>query len=1209
MKSLTTQDLSKIGLTACFMLLSFISYSQYCNSYGTTIYNDGVTYVSFNTVSKADIIKNNGYEDFTNIYTNIYKGSTYNLTVHVNTDGNYRNYVKVWIDWNGDGDFIDAGEEYDMGYAQNVSNGPTTSSPRSITVPLTAVVGTTRMRVSTKYNSYPSSSCETGFDGEVEDYTLIIKQGTNAYCNSFGNTNYNDGITNVAFNTINNSDINKDNGYEDFTSISTNVYRGSTYNLAVNINTDGDYRNYAKVWIDWNRDGDFIDAGEEYDMGSAKNVVNGATSNSPRSVVVPLTAVVGTTRMRVSTKYNSYPSSSCETGFDGEVEDYTINVLDNYIGFNGTSDYIDFADRHDLTSSFSLEAWVYQKASVATGTIISKGNIDATTKTGYHLSLKNRYPNIIWYNNSNNAILNLTSPYAIPNNQWHHIVVSYNGSLVNMYVDGINVVSATPSSPPLNTIDNFLIGADTRNSTTTPSNMNYFDGAIQEVRVWNVALSESQIREMMNQHIEQNTTNVKGTETRLNISAGVLWSNLRGYYPLNSNNAFDSSSYNIDGIPQGMTTSQIITAPLPYKTANNSAWNTPSTWLNTSDVSIPNSIGIDGTTSIDWNIVELSNNITSGNRDISVLGLVSLSGTLTMDGLTDINTGTGTGQSLTISHYLELDGVIDLVGESQLIQLEGSILDADSGGALERDQQGTANGFNYNYWSSSVGPITGDSGSRGTGIAKLNTNYTISGMLNDGTSPSSYLPINFSASYSAADSNSPTTPRTISTYWMYKFYGPDDDYNAWAKINEVFSLLPGEGFTMKGTSGSALVSSNQNYVFKGLPYNGDIMLPLQKISGTDDVERLIGNPYPSAIDARAFILDNLSTANGGTNTVNVIDGAIYFWDHFGQQNSHDLRNYVGGYATFNLTGGAPAISNDIRINNNGSFGTKTPGDFIAVNQGFFVSTVGATGGNVIFKNSQRVFEKEAIPTSVFFKPAQTKSKSNNSTVSNYSNPLIRLLYDSPEGYHRQIAIGTNKNATNGFNLGYDAIMADVNEEDMYWSLEDKKLVIQGVTNFDDSQEYPLGLIIKKSGTARIKLYALENIEASKALFIKDMSTNATYPINEAPFEIYLEAGTYTDRFKLVFKQNQENALAVTDFNLEKKVSVYFNSEVSELKINVLFETKVFDVTVYNLMGQKITYTNTIKSSEITLPIKVSTGAYIIRINTMNGIINKKIIME
>jgi hypothetical protein len=46
---------------------------------------------------------------------------------------------------------------------------------------------------------------------------------------------------------------------------------------------------------------------------------------------------------------------------------------------------------------------------------------------------------------------------------------------------------------------------------------------------------------------------------------------------------------------------------------------------------------------------------------------------------------------------LKLDGKIDLVGKSQLIQTEGSILDVNSAGSIERDQQGQPNKYNYNY--------------------------------------------------------------------------------------------------------------------------------------------------------------------------------------------------------------------------------------------------------------------------------------------------------------------------------------------------------------------------------------------------------------------------------------------------------------------------------------------------------------------------------
>ena len=99
---------------------------------------------------------------------------------------------------------------------------------------------------------------------------------------------------------------------------------------------------------------------------------------------------------------------------------------------------------------------------------------------------------------------------------------------------------------------------------------------------------------------------------------------------------------------------------------------------------------------------------------------------------------------------------------------------------------------------------------------------------------------------------------------------------SWSSIDENSNLFPGEGYSMKGTSGAADIDTGfQNYVFKGLPNNGNITLELDKSSS--DVARLIGNPYPSALDATAFILDNMGIADGGNNTTgNIFNGAIVF---------------------------------------------------------------------------------------------------------------------------------------------------------------------------------------------------------------------------------------------------------------------------------------------------------------------------------------------
>ena len=134
-------------------------------------------------------------------------------------------------------------------------------------------------------------------------------------------------ITRVILNDIDNVS-GKDDPYSDYTNISTDVTINDSYDLTVQVNTDGNYTVNTIVWIDWNQDCDFDDTNEQFDLGSATNTPDGPTSESPLSMTVPSDAILGSTKMRVSTRYNTDPSS-CMNNVDGEVEDYTINVVDD----------------------------------------------------------------------------------------------------------------------------------------------------------------------------------------------------------------------------------------------------------------------------------------------------------------------------------------------------------------------------------------------------------------------------------------------------------------------------------------------------------------------------------------------------------------------------------------------------------------------------------------------------------------------------------------------------------------------------------------------------------------------------------------------------------------------------------------------------------------------------------------------------------------
>ena len=152
-----------------------------CVSSGNTEWLTSTTLVQFNTIDNPSK-KRSGYGDYTAINTVVKLNESYDLITHVNTDGDYGVQVKAWIDWNKNCNFDDKGEEYDLGSVSNTASGPSDLSPLSITVPSAAHIGSVIMRVSSRYTNsssitYPTS-CELDFDGEVEDYTIIVEDAT-----------------------------------------------------------------------------------------------------------------------------------------------------------------------------------------------------------------------------------------------------------------------------------------------------------------------------------------------------------------------------------------------------------------------------------------------------------------------------------------------------------------------------------------------------------------------------------------------------------------------------------------------------------------------------------------------------------------------------------------------------------------------------------------------------------------------------------------------------------------------------------------------------------------------------------------------------------------------------------------------------------------------------------------------------------------------
>jgi hypothetical protein len=114
-----------------------------------------------------------------------------------------------------------------------------------------------------------------------------------------------------------------DGGYIYSTTTTANVVANTSYSLGYSAGFRSGYtatQNW-RIWIDYNRNGVFTDAGELVVSRSSSSA-----SNLSTTIRIPSTAKNGVTRMRVSMKWNSAQTSSCETFSYGEVEDYNVNI-------------------------------------------------------------------------------------------------------------------------------------------------------------------------------------------------------------------------------------------------------------------------------------------------------------------------------------------------------------------------------------------------------------------------------------------------------------------------------------------------------------------------------------------------------------------------------------------------------------------------------------------------------------------------------------------------------------------------------------------------------------------------------------------------------------------------------------------------------------------------------------------------------------------
>jgi len=265
--------------------------------------------------------------------------------------------------------------------------------------------------------------------------------------------------------------------------------------------------------------------------------------------------------------------------------------------FDGSNDYVNLGTSASFkpTSALTAEAWAYRPNwSTFTNTEVIIAN---TESAGYGIHFRSGAGDVAGYLRRNGSYAEVTYPLSSLTPGWHHFALTYDGRYTRLIIDGelrdMNNAGATYTID-YNSANSTIIGADASSGTVAVNS--YFQGAIDEVRIWNYARTHCQIQQFMsceitstasglvgNFHFNQGIPNgpnstysvltnatgatngtltnaaLTGTNSNWTNNAGVV----SGYTVVGAQNASLAISGNGNNVPVGVTTS----------TANNTDFN------------------------------------------------------------------------------------------------------------------------------------------------------------------------------------------------------------------------------------------------------------------------------------------------------------------------------------------------------------------------------------------------------------------------------------------------------------------------------------------------------------------------------------------------------------------------------------------------------------------------------------------------------------
>lgn len=432
--------------------------------------------------------------------------------------------------------------------------------------------------------------------------------------------------------------------------------------------------------------------------------------------------------------------------------------------------------------------------------------------------------------------------------------------------------------------------------------------------------------------------------------------------------------------------------------------------------------------------------------------------------------------------------------------------------------------------------------------------------------------------------------------WDTKILNPKGTEGNWVNPTTA-DMTKGKGYIVRASNGKS-IPEDLSVTFTGIPFNGTFTFPISRGStaGTNDCWNLIGNPYPSAIDADLFLDDNPN-----------IEGSVRIWTHGTPPKADNDQPFYQDF-TYNY-------SEDDYIIYNGT-AVLPPHGFdgqIASGQGFFIrmledgetdvlpptSTEIAAISSITFKNAyRRANDDSMLDNSQFYK--------NSSANKNREKSRIWLDLIASNNQISKTVIGYVIGATLAKDRLYDALI-EVESFKIYSLINALKQAIQGrPVPFDNNDLVPLGIFIEKEGVYKIAISAADGLFSnnSQSIYLEDKLLNIIHDLRNLPYQFSSGKGIFNERFVLRYTNE-----FLTNEEFVKSNQLVITINHSQITIASKAEV-ITKIQIFDMLGRKIYNKKDVNSNIYSISNLVKNQVLIVKARLVNGEeISNKIVVK